>query len=447
MEATTQPQPDRVFTTRNLKIILWILLFLAATEFVMRGPVRFLREPTNWNDLSQNYTASKLWLNGQSPSDPRNFSVLWKREAGSRLDLTDIRTHLAPPLGGLVVLAPIAAFPWKAAKILWLVVLLSSFAAMVWALALAGGFRWREDNLRTVAFIAACFALAPFQTGIASGNTSILVIGLCAVAIWAAHRHNDITAGILFGVACGVKPQIGAFLVLYYLIQRRWKLFFTAVASTGALVAVAVLYLWIRGASWMLDYLNNAKGFVTANSIDDFSAANPIRFTLINLQVPFFSMTGQSKAANLLALAVGGILVCAWIYLVVRSRGRAPELLSLAAISIIALLPVYHRFYDAGLLVVPLCWCLLPARRTKRVATLALLLMIPFLAPGTAFLQQIAAHGRIPDAIVHAWWWDRVLMPHESWILLLLCLVLLYGINLDSADQSEEGIHSSASKA
>ena len=87
MEATTQPQPDRVFTTRNLKIILWILLFLAATEFVMRGPVRFLREPTNWNDLSQNYTASKLWLNGQSPSDPRNFSVLWKREAGSRWTL------------------------------------------------------------------------------------------------------------------------------------------------------------------------------------------------------------------------------------------------------------------------------------------------------------------------------------------------------------------------
>ena len=446
METTPQPQPDRSLITRNLKVILWTLIFVAAAEFVMRGPVRFLREPTNWNDLSQNYTASKLWLQGKSPSDPRNFSVLWKREAGSRLDLTDIRTHLAPPLGGLVVLAPLAAFPWKIAKMIWLVVLLSSFAMTVWALALAGGFRWREDNLRTLGFIAACLALAPFQTGLASGNTSILVIGLCASAIWAAHRHNDVAAGVLFGVACSVKPQIGAFLVLYYLIQRRWKLFATAVASTAGLILVAVSYLWLRGASWTQDYLHNARGFVTANSIDDFSAANPIRFTLINLQVPFFSITGQSKSANLLALAVGGILVCAWIYLVARGRERAPELLCLGAISIIGLLPVYHRFYDAGLLVVPLCWCMAQTGdrskrdRSKQVATVAWLLMIPFLAPVTAFLEQLAAHGRIPDAVTSTWWWDRVVMSHETWALLLLCLVLLYGIKLSQSGPSQEEI-------
>ena len=444
METTTLPQPDRSLMTRNLRVILWILIFVAAAEFVMRGPVRFLREPTNWNDLSQNYTASKLWLKGQSPSDPRNFSVLWKREGGSHLDLTDIRTHLAPPLGGLVVLAPIAAFPWKIAKMIWLAVLLSSFAMTVWALALAGGFRRRE--LRTLAFIAACLALAPFQTGLASGNTSILVIGLCALAIWAARRHHDVAAGILFGVACSVKPQIGAFLVLYYLIQRRWKLFSTAVASTAGLIAVAVLYLWVRGASWMQDYLHNARGFVTANNIDDFSAANPIRFTLINLQVPFFSITGQSKSANLLALAVGGILVCAWIYFVVRGRENPPELLCLGAISIIGLLPVYHRFYDAGLLVLPLCWCMTQTSdrpksdRSRRVATVALLLMVPFLAPGTAFLQQLAAHGRVPDAVINAWWWDRVVMSHETWTLLLLGLVLLYGIKLSQSSQSRKEI-------
>src|SRR5277367_6351543 len=120
MEVATERRHDRLPTSRNLKTILWILLLLAAAEFVVRGPVRYLRDPTNWNDLSQNYTASKLWLQGKSPSDPRNFSVLWKHETGSRLEVTDIRTHLAPPLGELVVLAPIAAFPWKVAKMLWL---------------------------------------------------------------------------------------------------------------------------------------------------------------------------------------------------------------------------------------------------------------------------------------------------------------------------------------
>ena len=164
----------------------------------MRGPVRYLREPRNWNDLSQNYTASKLWLQGKSPSDPRNFSVLWKREADSRLDLDRHTTHLAPPLGELVVLAPIAAFPWKVAKILWLTVLLGSFAVTVWALALAGGFRWRAMIIfarwlssRLVSRWLRSKPELPVET------PTILVIGFCAVAIWAAHRHRDVAAGIL----------------------------------------------------------------------------------------------------------------------------------------------------------------------------------------------------------------------------------------------------------
>src|SRR5262249_27778755 len=157
-----------------------------------------------------------------------------------------------------------------------------SVALTIWALACTAGLG--SNDLRTLAFIAACLALAPFQTGLASGNTSILVIALCALAIWAAHKHRDISAAILFGTACAVKPQLGAFLVLYYLVQKRWRLFTTAVATTLALNLIAVLYLQLRGASWFEGYLHNARGFVSANHIDDFTTYNPARFALINLQ-------------------------------------------------------------------------------------------------------------------------------------------------------------------
>ncbi len=404
-----------------------MLLLLAAAEFVIRGPVRFLGEPTSWNDLSQNYTASKLWIKGQSPSDPRNFVALWLQEGRSRLNVSDIRTHLAPPLGSLVIMAPIAAFPWAIAKIIWLAVLLAASAMTIWALALAGQFRW--DEPRTMVFIAACLALAPFHTGLANGNSTVLVVGACAAAIWAAQNRRDVTAGILFGVACSLKPQIGALLVLYYLAQRRWRLFATAVACAAGLVLVAVLYLQFRGVSWIQDYLHNAKGFVSANQIDDFSSANPIRFTLINLQVPLFSITGHSSSANLLAFAIGGFLLCTWLYLITRARDNTPELLSLAAISVIGLLPVYHRFYDAVLLVVPLCWCMTGvAGRLKTIVRISLLLMTPFLIPGTVLLQQFARNGRVPDAVMDSWWWNCIVMPHETWALLLLSSVLLYEI-------------------
>lgn len=404
-------------------------MLLAAAEFVVRGPVRFLLEPTNWSDLSQNYTASKLWLKGESPSNPRNFIALWKQETGSRLDFTDVRIRLAPPLGGLVIMAPIAAFPWKLAKVVWLTVLLIAFAGTVWALVMAGGFR--RDQFRTLAFVTACLALAPFHTGIANGNPTILVVGFCAVAVWAARGRRDIVAGVLFGAACSLKPQLGAFLVLYYLVRRRWQLFGTAVASTAALNIVAALYLQFRGASWIQDYLQNAKGFVTANPIDDFSTANPSRFTLINLQVPFYSITGHASSANLLAIAAAGLLLCMWLYLVVRANEHGSDLLSLGAVSILALLPVYHRFYDAALLVVPLCWCMTSIKdRLGRTVRVALLLMSPFLVPGTAFLQQLSVSGRAPETVTHSWWWNCIAMPHETWALLLLSVVLLFGIKL-----------------
>jgi hypothetical protein len=440
MESAASRRPSEAPAFGRLRIILWILLLAAAWEFVARGPVRFLSWPSEWSDLSQNYTASKLWLQGQSPSDPASFVALWKQQVHSRLELSDIRTHLAPPLAGLVVMAPIAAFPWKIAKVLWLLVLLIAFGATVWALSRVAGFG--RNDLSAVAFVAACLALAPFQTGISSGNPTILVVGLCTVAIWAAHTRRDVLAGVLFGMACGLKPQLGALLVLYYLVRRRWHLFFTAVATTFGLTLVAVVYLWLRGVSWTQGYLNNARGFVSANNIDDFSTANPGRFNLINLQVPMFSMTGHSSSANLLAFAVGGCLICAWLYWMLRGNQRESELLSLGAISIIGLLPVYHRFYDAALLVVPLCWCMTRIiGRPKKIARMALLLMIPFLVPGTAFLQKLAAHGQVSAAVAHSWWWDRVVMPHQTWALLLLSLLLLYGISQDaSGPNQKEGI-------
>jgi len=430
MQDTPQGHDHR--HNKKLRIVLWILICLAASEFVVRGPVRFLLLPNNWNDLSQNYTASKLWLKGLSPSDPRNFVALWKQETRSHLELTDIRTHLAPPLGGLVVLAPIAAFPFRIAKILWVIVLVVSFAVSVWAMLLVGGFR--RDELRSLAFVAACFALAPFQTGIASGNASILVIGLCAAAIWAASQSSDLTAGLLFGLACSLKPQIGAFLVLYYLVRRRWRLFGTAVATTTGLTVGAALYLQLRGASWLHDYLHNAQGFVTANHIDDFSTANPSRFTLINLQVPFFSITGQSSSANLLAFAVTGLLLCAWLYWVARGLEHEFELLALAAISVLALLPVYHRFYDAALLIVPLCWCLtVIVGRSKPLVHIVLLLIAVFLVPGAAFLQEFVIGGHVPEAVTSSWFWNCIVMPHETWAILALCSVLLYAIRVASS--------------
>ncbi len=421
------------------RVVLWILLLAAGAEFIVRAPLRYLH-PTNWSDLTQYYASSRIWLRGQNFADPENFAALWHNEVGETLSAGTARMHIAPPPGALVLFAPIAALSWPAAKLVWLAVLLAAFAVTVWSLLETVGFAPREP--RTIAFIAGCLALAPFHTGIASANQTIMVVGFCAAGIWAASTERDLIAGLLFGAACSLKPHIGAFLVLYYLLQRRWRLVLTAIVFTVALAGVAVTRMQFAGVSWLPDYVNNIKFGAARNTIDDFTSANPIRFMLINSQVIFYSFTRSARSANLLAFSLGTLLILGWTVLVLRNRRRDSDLLALATVAVIGLLPVYHRLYDASILAIPLCWCLsrwnnIRWNNIKTVEKVALFLMAPFLVPGTAMLQQAARQGTIPHAWTQAWWWDRLLMPHQTWLLLLLSVVLLYAMAKQNSEESE----------
>lgn len=423
--------PREVFrprATRGLQAVLWLLILAAGAEFVIRGPLRFLQQHT-WNDLAQNYAATKIWLRGQNFAQPQNFVELWKEQApgGFALDAKSGRTHLAPPPGTLVLMAPIGALPWPIARVTWMVLLVSGFGCTVWALIKTIGFGRNEP--RTLAFMASCLALAPFHTGIAAGNQTILIVGFCALGILAASGDRDVLAGLLFGVACSLKPQLGSFVVLYYLVRRRWRLFFVALGFTIALMLVAAGWMQVCGISWTQDYLHNVKVIATQNRIDDFTSANPIRFLLINLQVPVYSFTHDAWTSNIVALSAGALLTCTWIFLITRERARSAELLALATIAVICLLPVYHRLYDAALLTIPLAWCISEMNGGLRhVAKLALIPLVPFLIPGPALLQQLASRGYIPDKLTHFWWWDDFVMPHQTWALLVLCSILLFGL-------------------
>lgn len=67
--------------------------------------------------------------------------------------------------------------------------------------------------------------------------------------------------------------------------------------------------------------------------------------------------------------------------------------------------------------------------KMRRFARIALILMVPFLFPGAAVLQQLESNGRIPESWVSSWWWEGLVMPHQTWFLLLLALVLLYALH------------------
>src|SRR5690606_32496529 len=102
--------------------------------------------------------------------------------------------------------------------------------------------------------------------------------------------------------------------------------------------------------------------------------------------------------------------------------------------AVISLLPVYHRVYDAGLLLLPLGWALLARRPvTARHRRLALWLLVPFLLPGVSILERLEDTGFVFAGVTKSWWWQALVIPHQVWTLLALAIVLLFGLRAVNA--------------
>ncbi len=432
LEPTEELLPPTFARLHWRVILVSVLLVVAGAEYVVRGPLRLFRNGAQWSDFTQVDIPSRAWIRGVDPYRPENFVVLARQATGNSPSTANIGSHSPYPLTTLVIVSPISALPWPVARTVWTLVEGMSVLPIILALASFGELATR---LQKCLFAGLTLALAPLHTGIAVGNVSIPAIALCCVAVWAAGREKETVAGILLGVATCLKPQLGLWFILYYLFRKQWRVVLV-VAGFGALaLAIGILRLEISGAPWWHDYLSNARGFALDNKTVDFTDADPIRFTLLNLQVLFYSMLKTTTAAQASSLITGAVLLGSWIWLGSKEHSRAPELLLLSSLVVLSLLPTYHRNYDATLLVFPLCW-VMSRPQVGRLERWSLFLMLPFAVPGAAFLQELASEGRIPASMVSAWWWNTLVMPHEIWAILLLSVLLLYAVSRSRSPES-----------
>ena len=206
--------------------------------------------------------------------------------------------------------------------------------------------------------------------------------------------------------------------------------------------------LWRIGFSWLSTYLENSTKVFSRGSIDDFTPANRVWFNMVNLQVAFYSVVRNILWTKVLSLSVVAILFCLWLWFVLRNHAGW-NLLALSTLVTICLLPVYHRFYDAALLIFPLAWGWLCARPGQRWRVSVL--VAPFLLPGAALLSQLGVASnvlRVQSSVD----WRLLLVAHEPWVLLLLSALLLYEMSYGEPDRlrkhsSELQERTSAAKA
>lgn len=417
-------------------ILVWGLLLAALAEFWVRGPRRLV-QATAWNDFLSPYIQTKAWVHGEDPYSPRTLVSLWPADNRrplwvdndiARGTLEKARGIPSPyPLTTLVLLSPFTVLAWTTAIRLWM--LLTIGALIGSALALISICHKKLWEQRSLIFLAALLALAPMHTSLATANIAVLAICLGVFAVWTERVGYTNWPGILLAAATCLKPTVAVGLLIYYVVQRRWKLIALSCGLVAFVEFIGILRSMLGGIPWLASYVANTHKVFASGSLDDFTQANPIRFNLINGQVFFCDLLRNRSAANLLSWLLCSVLAAWWIWMCYRRDDS--EVLKISAISVLSLIPIYHRSYDATLLIWPLAWCLLLGHNQKRqLATL--LLITPFSLPGPALLAGLAQSGGIPANVSSQWWWSALVLSHEVWDLILLSFALLYFLSVDS---------------
>jgi hypothetical protein len=199
------------------------------------------------------------------------------------------------------------------------------------------------------------------------------------------------------------------------------------------LLAIGVGQLWIHHVDWIPTLQGNYQTEFKPGALDahpgesnDPGPSNPYANVLLNLQYPLSAMLSNPRAVNLLTL---GLTTAMGVFTLWTQRGNRDsrgEVLTYAMIAVLGLLAVYHRSYDAVLLVLPLAWALQSLRTPDRpLAILTIIFISPFFLPTPDLPTQMAIAVRLPQSIIDSWWWRILVMPYQVYALLLMAVCLL----------------------
>ncbi|HUJ95330.1 MAG TPA: glycosyltransferase family 87 protein [Terriglobales bacterium] len=413
-------------------LIFWLLTLIAALEFIARGPARALSQSgRTFNDFLSPCVQTRAWLAGRDPYSPQVVAAMWPVLPRPTFVTKESLDGTLPAKRGLPspylpvafpVLLPIALLPWKIAIVLWILVSIAALFTVTWGLIqLAGG-----DQDRRLAWMISLAVLlfAPVHTAMATSNIVTVVLALGIVATLCISQNRTMLAGISLAVAIALKPTVALPFAIYVLASRRRTRVIISAMAVGLLLAAVTVIPGHGAGLWWRSFLANDHAMFAPGAIDDFSAANPLAFQLVNLQVGLFPVLQDRTVTQALVLLLFAILLALWF----RAFHRDGQLglLDLGVFASVALLFIYHRFTDAGLLLLAVAWALCQLQgKLRNFAIICLALAVPFLIPGATVLEEFSGKYPAFEKLSRSPAWDMFILPHEAWLILAMCVVLV----------------------
>ena len=414
----------------GIRVVASVLLIVAVGWFTYRGPVRAVT-PGTGTDLELIQSAARAFARGLNPYSIVDVRSVWPSGPENAPNWRSNADLLYPPTTW-AMLIPLSQFSLYSGRLIWVALNCLSIGVVILALLRLSGLTLGSPHGKLLT--ATILAFAPIHSALVLGQLSLVTLALIAAGHWARVSSRPVIAGVLFGLATALKPQLGLVFLAYEAFRLRWK---STLSGALALVLIA-------GASigWM-EYSHVVWGPALAQNVHDFihiaggdpTIANPMRYQLINLHYPLHSIIQSRQIVTTLVWASVGGGALAYFLIWMRRRDDRTELLTLSMACPLALLLVYHRVYDAVMLLLPVAWAigmLQSANRTetsnRRIAWLALVMTSAFLLPTSAILHALEQRGTIPAGFVDTIVYQLVIQPHQVWAMIGLSLMLIFAL-------------------
>ena len=342
------------------------LMLLGSILFIAIGVMMEFTNALAMTDFQEIYYGSRSVAHHYDPYRPDQLQAFYEADTGSlpadsgvshtRRLILFICSNLPTTL---FLIAPLAALPWKWAMAAWMALIAAAFIFACFLL-------WKLGADSAPRLYAGLIVLILVNSGLllCTGNPAGLVVSLTVIAVCCFLHNRFVAAGILcLAIALAMKPHDAGPIWLYFFLvggvhRKRALLTF---ASTAVIAVAAVLWLSHVAPHWLQEYHSNLLTVTSPGGRD-----NPGPTTqggrgigqIISLQAILSLICDNARFYNLAALLLSAPLVVIWCVKTWRS-GFSSRLTRFALASIVPLtmLPVYHRTYDARLLLlaVPAC--------------------------------------------------------------------------------------------
>lgn len=385
----------------------WLIFFIATLIFFSIGGRYALHDSCDFVPV---YTGARCLLHGCNPYVTSQLKQQYFQAGGiaSEQPQWNLAVPVYPP-STFLALVPLALLTYPVARLFWF---LSNGCLFVTAAALIlsmcpQSHRWFASIL--VSFILATSGILLYQ-----GQPSALAISLLVIGIYIFHRDRFLLLGaILLALSLAVKPQIGGLIVLY-LIARGIHRRYAAAAMAGALTLLLsgglILSLHPSSINWTSDIHTNISTILKAGGSGDPRPANVSAIGYPNLQAITSVFFHSAREYNAAAYAIFLVFLAVLVTALQRTKTN-PEtyLISIGALAVLSLTPIYHRSYDARLLLItiPAIVIVFHKRRFLGVVISALTL-----------LAVISVQFRVQTFLLNHAMWQSVL--HHKFLFILL---------------------------